>query len=148
MIVMLFVSLGVNADWVYKNKVDPMTDIDASYVYLSSNECNSYRCQFITLRSDGDILISFGKFMNRKYSIQFIYRFDKEKPVKSSLLLSTSKQGGFIKDAELKEFYNNIKSHKTLIIIGYDYNDHPLTITFDLVDSKNNINKISAFKHL
>ena len=141
---LLTLSLSVSADWNHQEQVDPLTDNDTSYVYSEAKEClSSYRCPFIIIRKNNIVAVNFSKFMKTKGSFRYFYRFDKEQAIETYMFASTSNVAGFIKDREITNgFIDKLKTHKKLVIVGYDYRNRATTLTFDLTGATEQLNKL------
>ncbi len=140
---LLTLSLSVSADWTHRELIDPLTDVDTSYVYSEANGCSTYRCPVIIVRTDGNVVINFKKFMNNDRFFRYFYRFDKEKAVERYLTVATDGTAGFVKDFEINNgFVNKLKTHKKLVIVGYDYRNVATTLTFDLTGATEQLNKL------
>lgn len=140
----LLMSASAHADWNHQERVDPLTDNDTSYVYSEAKEClSSYRCPFIIIRKNNIVVVNFSKFMKTKGSFRYFYRFDKEQAIETYMYASTSNVAGFIKDREINNgFIDKLKTHKKLVIVGYDYKNRATTLTFDLTGATEQINKL------
>ena len=139
-------STTVFADWQYKNQVDPMTDIDSSFVLKKSESGNGsviIRCS----KDDFDIIFRFNYVSGDDRYISL--RFDQNKPKLVDTTSSTDRQGRFVRDSQISpknEILKSIESANKLVARSKDWQGTPNTEIYNLIGSKAALSNLTCLR--
>lgn len=139
--VSLLTSLSVSAKWQHVEQIDPMTDLDTSFI-MTADDDNT-----LAVRCDGgeaDIIVNVG-YIGSKIST-IMARFDKNEPIYVPASPSTNGRAAFIDDDKEQQLIDGFKKHGKVAFLATDFRGSRKYGIFNLTGFTEQARKLSCLK--